>query len=196
MRGSLCGYVLHDAGERPVRNAVVEAVTRGAPAARTALTDATGWFSLDGLAPGEWLLHARAPDSEAGEASAPVFGNAFSSVTIRIGGPAGDGPLPDRDPLFKAWVMRMEHGSLDGYVVRAATGLPVADATITVVSGTGALPDIAPLTNERGRFRMDGLPPGDWRLHALAPDGEAGEASVRVLSGAVVEVSIVVGGRG
>jgi len=193
MRGSLCGYVVHDENERPVESAVVEAVTGGATVPRTALTDRMGWFALDGLPPGDWLLHARAPDSETGEANAPVFGNAFSSVTIRIGGSAGDGQAPDRDPLFKAWVMRMQHGSLDGYVVSAETGEPVSDAAITVVSGAGPIADIAPLTNERGRFRMDDLPPGEWRLRALGPEGQAGEASVRVMSGMVVEVSIAVG---
>lgn len=192
MRGSLCGYVVHD-DERPVARAAVEAVADGVAEPRTAWTDPAGWFTLDGLAPGEWLLQAWAPDSRTGEASAPVFANAFSSVTIRIGvaqAQAQGGPA--RDPHFKSWVAKMQHGSVDGYVVSAATGLPVADATITIVSGPGAAADIAPLTNAKGRFRLDALAPGEWTLQALGPAGETGSTTVRVMSAKVVEASIAV----
>jgi hypothetical protein len=191
MRGSLCGYVVHD-DERPVARAAVEAVADGVAEPRTAWTDPAGWFTLDGLAPGDWLLQAWAPDSRSGEASAPVYGNAFSSVTIRIGTRAVAQRPRARDPSFKSWVMRMQHGSVDGYVVRAASGTPVMDAAITVVSGPGAVADIAPLTDERGRFRLDALAPGEWTLRALGPAGEGGTATVRVLSGRVVEASIAV----
>lgn len=192
MRGSLCGYVVRHDGGLPVAEALVEAVTGEAVEPRTVSTDRAGWFAIDGLPPGQWLLHAWAPDNEQGHASAPVYPDAFSDVTIRIGGPP-DPRLPaGSDSVFKAWVKRMQHGSVDGRVVRAGRGEPVEDAAVTVVRGAGAVPDIAPLTNSAGKFRLDGLPPGDWVFGAMGPGGERGQAAVRVLSGHVVAVTIEV----
>lgn len=192
MRGSLCGYVVRDDNERPVGQALVEAVAGAALEPRSARTDSGGWFVLDGLPPGRWLLHAWTEDNQMGQASAPVFVNAFSDVTIRIGAQDGEGPAGD--PVFKQWVARMQHGSVDGRVVRAGTGEPVADATITIVKAAGPAPDIAPLTGEDGRFRLDELPPGDWTLRALGPDNETGETTVRVLAGSVAGATLVLGG--
>jgi hypothetical protein len=192
MRGSLCGYVVRQESGRPVRKAMVEAVAGATLEPRTAHTDASGWFVLDGLPPGRWLLHAWAPDNGMGEATAPVFVNAFSDVTIRVGSvPGAQGPVSDT--FYRIWVTRMQLGSVDGRVTYPGSGEPVADATVTIVRGAGPAPDIAPLTGDDGRFRFDGLPPGDWTFHAMGPGGQTGEATVRVLAGSVVEVVIVVG---
>lgn len=192
MRGSLCGYVLLDENERPVERALVEAVAGEIIEPRTAATDSHGWFVLDRLPPGNWLVHAWTPDNLEGGASVPVFANAFSDVTIRVGGSWSREQGPQRDSVFKAWVARMQHGSVDGQVIRAATGEPVEDASVTVVRGAGPAPDIAPLTDAQGRFRLDSLPTGDWTLRAMAPGGGTGEATVRVLPGRIVGLTIVV----
>lgn len=189
MRGSLCGYVVRDGTGRPVEAARVEATASGAAVAPVARTDSSGWFVLDGLPPGYWRLQALAPDNARGAADAPVFAHAFSDVTIRVGD--GDGDPGADDPTFKQWVARMQHGSMNGRVVRAGTGEPVADATVTIVVAAGPVPDIAPLTDEDGRFRLDGLPPGDWTLLALGARDERGQATVRVPAGGVAEVTIV-----
>jgi hypothetical protein len=192
MRGSLCGYVVRDDTERPLDRAVVQALAGAAREPRTTLTDKAGWFVLDGLPPGNWLLHAQGPDSETGEASAPVFANAFSDVTIRVGASCGDGQVVGVNSESKGRVKQMQHGSVNGNVVRAGTGEPVQDASVSVVKGAGPAPDIAPLTNAEGRFILDGLPPGDWTFRARGPDGEMGEAAVRVLAGKAVDMTIVV----
>lgn len=190
MRGSLCGYVVLDGSGQPVEKALVEAVAGEVMEPRSARTDRSGWFVLDWLPPGQWLLYAWTPDNREGGASAPVYANAFSDVTIRVGTAAAGRQGPARDSVFKAWVARMQHGSVDGHVIRAATGEPVADASITVVRGAGPAPDIAPVTDPQGRFRLGSLPTGDWTFRALAPDGVAGEATARVLPGRIVGLTI------
>lgn len=83
-------------------------------------------------------------------------------------------------------------GNLRGRVVHEQTGQPIADATVTVVSGAGAAPDIAPLSNDSGLFRLDGLPAGRWVFRAIAPDGQSGEAAVTITPGILANVVIYV----
>ena len=87
-------------------------------------------------------------------------------------------------------------GSVRGRVVRTHDEQPVPDATITVVSGAGPAPDIAPLTNQEGTFSLDGLPPGEWVLRAMGPEGEVVEAAASVSAGSVADVTIYVGTSG
>ncbi|SCU90803.1 hypothetical protein CNECB9_500024 [Cupriavidus necator] len=193
MRGSLCGYVVRAESERPLEDAAVTLVSRALAPVIAPLTDKAGWFVLDGLPPGDWVLHASGPDGETGEARAPVFADAFTNVTIHVAGASSDAQFPQRKSDSKEPLMKpMKHGRVDGHVVRAGTGVPVQDASITVVWGAGPAPDIAPLTDKAGWFVLDGLPPGDWLLHASGPDGEEGEAAACVVSGGVASVTIVV----
>ena len=129
-----------------------------------------------------------------GEATVRIYDNALSEVTIEVGEslvPAKDSPAT-RPPNTTEPDMP---GSVQGRVVRADNGNPLGDATITVVRGAGGAPDIAPLTDRRGRFALDGLPAGEWVLRALGPGGETGETTVRVVSGSVVDTVIEVGPR-
>jgi hypothetical protein len=78
-------------------------------------------------------------------------------------------------------------------VVRTDTSTPLSNATITVVQGAGPAPDIAPLTDDEGRFALDGLPAGEWVLRATGVAGETGDVSVRVAHGSIADVVIRVG---
>jgi uncharacterized GH25 family protein len=84
----------------------------------------------------------------------------------------------------------MTGGSVQGRVVHAGSGAPVADATIAVIAGPGPYPDIAVMTDDDGRFTLDDMAAGDWRLGARSANGEAGEASIAVGSSAVMEAVI------
>ena len=83
-------------------------------------------------------------------------------------------------------------GSLYGQVVYAHTSKPLEFATIVVMYGAGPSPDIAPMTDIDGRFRLDELPAGDWALRAHGPNGEVGEATVRVSAGSAATIVIQV----
>lgn len=56
-------------------------------------------------------------------------------------------------------------------VLLDAEGRPVADATLSLVSATAPVPDIAMMTDRRGRFFLDDLPEGRFRLRVTPPGG-------------------------
>jgi protocatechuate 3,4-dioxygenase beta subunit len=69
-------------------------------------------------------------------------------------------------------------GQLVGYVLDAA-GAPVPAASVMVVRAPGAVPDIAAVTDDAGRFVLAGLPPGRYLLRAVTDRGSgAGETDV------------------
>ena len=58
--------------------------------------------------------------------------------------------------------------------------------------GAGPSPDIAPLTDSGGWFKLDKLQAGEWVLRAHGPGGETGEATVMVSVGSAVTTTIQV----
>jgi hypothetical protein len=72
------------------------------------------------------------------------------------------------------------YGGVIGQVIDSDTGSPVADASVTVVSGPAGAPDIAALSDAKGRFSLPSLSPGRWVLRAMAPGGAVGEGVVVV----------------
>lgn len=193
MPGGVRGRVVRLYNGKPVPGVTITVVSgEGTEPDVAPVTDDEGWFALDGLPAGEWLLRALGPAGETGTATVQVFDNALSDVTIEVGGlpraPRRGGGI--RPPNRTERGMR---GSVRGRVVRMDNGEPVADATITVVSGAGPAPDIAPLTNDAGVFNLDGLPAGEWVLRAIGPDGETGEATAQVSAGSVADMIIRIG---
>lgn len=86
-------------------------------------------------------------------------------------------------------------GSIRGQVLDSKDGTPIQDAAIVIVQSAGNAPDIAPVTDERGTFSLEGLPRGRWTLRAIGPDGETGEATVFVRDGAESNLVIQMGAR-
>ena len=84
-------------------------------------------------------------------------------------------------------------GSVNGQVVSKTAGRPVPGATISIVRGAGPYPDIAPMTDEGGRFFLDGLAAGEWVLAAYGPDGSHGQGRITVADGFAATVIIHVG---
>jgi hypothetical protein len=209
MPGSMCGYVVRANSGTPVNRARIVGSLRIMPSGNrepvasamaphalsrsvsvretaghyssrhiaqiTTLTDRFGRFTFDDLYRGTYVIQVAGPlDEPLGEATVHVFDNALSDVTIQVSSPAnGTGLL----------------GSIHGRVMRAQNRMPVANATI-VVRGACSAPDIAPLTDGAGWFLLDGLSAGEWVLRALGPDGETGEATVRVSADSVAETVI------
>ncbi|MES2755767.1 MAG: carboxypeptidase-like regulatory domain-containing protein [Pseudomonadota bacterium] len=86
----------------------------------------------------------------------------------------------------------MTVGSVQGQVVRADGGAPVAQAVIAVLDGPGPYPDIAIMSDRDGRFSLADLPAGKWRISARAADGASGDTSVEVSNGAVAHALVQV----
>ncbi|HYT69017.1 MAG TPA: carboxypeptidase regulatory-like domain-containing protein [Vicinamibacterales bacterium] len=190
--GSVSGHVVRDFNGQAVPGATVSVVSgEGREPDVLPVTDAEGSFFLDGLHEGEWLLRALGPAGETGTATVHVFDNALSEVTIEVTG----APRTPRRGGGTRSANRSERGmrgNLRGRVVRRDDGNPIRDATITIVTGPGPAPDIAPVSNDSGMFSLDALPAGEWVLRAIAPGGRSGEAVVHVTAGAVANVVIYV----
>jgi uncharacterized GH25 family protein len=211
MLGSVNGNVMRAYDGRPIAGATITVVYGAGPVPDIApVTDEDGYFALDGLQTGEWVLRAVGPTGGEGEAKVPVFDNAVSDVTILLNGVhrwmadaligVTDGSADVASTRVDSTRMTTETaqhakgpqvsstgktqtappGSLQGRVLLEDTGMPLSDATVSVVRGAGPAPDIAPMTDAAGRFSFDGLTPGRWVLRALGPNGESGEAEVRV----------------
>jgi len=192
--GSVRGVVVRDFDTgQPVPGARISVVSgEGREPDVHPVTDADGAFALDGLPEGEWLLRALGPGGETGRATVHVFENALSDVTIEIAGGAPRTPRRGGGTRSSSRSERGMRGSLQGRVIRGDDGSPIPDATITVMTGPGPAPDIAPVSDDSGVFRLDGLPAGQWTLRAIASDGSRGEAKVSVTAGAVADVIIYV----
>ncbi len=191
MTGSVCGYVVRADNEMPLRNAMVTVSGRAGAPGMAPLTDGTGWFVLDGLSPGNWLVRAKGPNDETGETTVPIFNDAFTNVTIVVeplAVRARSSPLP----VGRSTTAR-QPGALEGHVIDANTRQPVESATVILVRGPGPAPGIAPLTDSDGWFALDGLMPGAWVLRALGPNEQSGETTVHVSSAATATVTIAVG---
>ena len=193
--GGVRGRVVFEVDGKPLPNATISVVSgEGSEPAVLPVTDQDGFFALDGLPEGEWLLRALGRAGETGTATVHVFDNALSDVTIEVVRVArkGGGKRPSSGASGSRPTM---HGNLRGRVVRRDTGEPVPNAAIIVVTGPGPAPDIAPESNESGSFSLDGLPSGEWVLRAMTPEGGSGEATVNVTAGGVANVVIAVAGR-
>jgi hypothetical protein len=139
------------------------------------------------------VLLANGPDDETGETSVQVSSGGSTNATIAVAAsPHGGVSSRGISNVPKDPVIEPVFGSVDGHVVHAGTGLPVENATVTVVKGAGPVPDIAPVTDSGGWFALDGLPPGEWVLRARGPDDETGQAKVTVL-GDVARITIAIG---
>ena len=188
MRGSVHGVVVRPGKGVRVQSATVTIVKRDAAAHEArSLSDASGWFAFDGLLPGSWVVCVSGADGRVlGEWPVHVFDNAVSDITIEIGHVARGGVMPDIDEQPRS----DRFGSVLGRVVHADTGSGVGEATIVVIQGAGPAPDIAPLTDAGGWFKLDHVPAGPWVFRAFGPGGEVGDAAVRVSGGSVSDVVI------
>ena len=69
-------------------------------------------------------------------------------------------------------------------------GMPIAGASVIVVSGTMPVQDIAAETNKQGQFTLNGLRNGTYNLRAYTEDGMWGEISAEL---PLSQVEIIVG---
>jgi hypothetical protein len=209
MHGSIRGYILESESGKPLPYASVFGSESWWPLVITQLwggdsqhfwiatqTDTSGCFTFDQIPEGRWRLCVRYPEGDVlGVGTVQVFDDALSEVTIAV---AGAARIPLGIESFDTGSREPDTsmtGSVRGYVVRAQDGAPLRDAAVTVLHGMGPVPDIAALTNNDGAFAFDGLPAGECLLRALGPGGETGEASVRVIKGAISDIVINVHAR-
>lgn len=190
--GSVQGEIRHPIDGRPVGGArvrVAQAVDAREEASdplavpaqdrvrREVLADGEGWFAIDDLPEGAWIVQVEGPHGGMiGREEASVFDGAVTFIAVEVD-ETEEGPIVDR------------YASVRGTVVRAGTQDPVDGASVTIAAD-GA-PDIAALTDADGSFSFDGLPPGTWILHARSLEG-IGHTTVRLVAGAMVDAEVEV----
>lgn len=83
----------------------------------------------------------------------------------------------------------MAHRALRRGRVVDPVGRPVIGALVSVVWGTAATPEIARRTDATGSFHV-GLPPGRFRVEAVAPSGRVGYVDVEGGEGEDITIEI------
>jgi len=85
MSGSVRGRVMRADNGKPLEDATITVVRGSGPAPDISpLTDRAGWFVLDGLLEGEWLLQALGPGGETGESTVQVSAGSVADITINV----------------------------------------------------------------------------------------------------------------
>jgi hypothetical protein len=82
-----------------------------------------------------------------------------------------------------------EYGTITGYV-RTLDGDPIEEASVMVVAGP-AHPDVAAITDARGRFQLGNLEPARYTIRVFADGYEPVSGPVRVYPGERARVNVV-----
>ncbi len=160
---SISGFV-RDANAQPIAHAVV--IANPNPAANlpviTGITDQTGAYKLIVRA-GSWTVMANAQgfvpewydNAATANSATPVILTATAPLRTDVDFSLGTG------------------GAIEGYVLNAATNLPVAGATVAAMSGpnsstpSGGVSSHG-MTDQNGFYRISGLAAGDYYVMAQA----------------------------
>ena len=150
---------------RPLRRVLVTLSGAEIRGDRQVMSDDDGRFAFEGLVAGRYTLTAEKP----------------AYVTIHHGSPRpgyGPGtPVAIADEQTVQLVLRIPRGAVIAGVIRTPDGQPIASAQaqlgrVQSVSGqlrTVTVPGVRTnvATDDRGRFRFYGLPPGDYVIRGL-----------------------------
>jgi hypothetical protein len=159
--GVISGSVLEASNNDPVRKAIVTLTWQGAPRSwATSRTDSSGQFKFDGLPPGKYDL--RATKAETGTA---IYG----ASSVRELGEL----ITLEDGEIRAGVkLRFLHSASISGRVLDPHGDPATDIAVTLLSLGRNLGERALVryrvtqSNDRGDYRLDGVAPGQYYLHA------------------------------
>ena len=179
---SALGGVVTGGDSQPVRRAVVTLTGTGLPGPRAATTDDDGRFVFEGLSGGNFNLTATRPGyvttaygatrgwRSPGVPIALKPGERLTTVAIRlIKGAVITGRVTDPGgrPLEGLWINIREIRTIGGRTTYAA--VPAND----IVPSANTQPTVA-YTDDRGIYRVFGLPPGTFIVSAYQIEGDPG----------------------
>jgi Carboxypeptidase regulatory-like domain len=169
MTSTIQGFVARTPSGTRAAAARVQLAAPGMRDSVLATADREGWFAFTQLPPGRYRV------STAGARSEEIALDAYSTVTLELAVPE---------------YATHGEGSIVGKVIDAMTGYPIENASVMIVSGPSAAPDIAPLTNTSGGFSLSGLAAGEWLVRAIAPSGSSATQRVQVFANEVAMSTI------
>ena len=152
---TLAGSITHSVTGAPVPRAHI-ALRGSGPNAKNygALATAEGKFSITGIVPGTYQAST---DRVGFFMPAEPGGRTAVELALRAG---------DKKEALNLRLAPL--GSVSGRVVDA-DGEPVEGADVTLVTGPLGYFSTRDTTDDKGRFRLDGLRPGKYRVKAAAP---------------------------
>ena len=167
---SFSGVVTTDEAQpRPLRHAIVTATAAEMPGARQVVTDDDGRFAFSNLPPGRYSLVAEKPGYvKTFHGSKRPGGTQGTAVAVLAGQPA------------PAIAIRVPRGAVITGTIRDQFGSPVSTAQVSVkqavvVNGRRQMTDVPNLrvpiatTDDLGRYRIYGLPPGEYAVFCSIP---------------------------
>ncbi|MBN9654118.1 carboxypeptidase regulatory-like domain-containing protein [Halobacillus sp. GSS1] len=146
---------------------VVRQFSPTGPIIQTTATDSNGEFLVIGLTPGSYSVTAFTPDFGSQTASVSVAPNATTVVSL--------GLFPDA-------------GSIEGLVTSSVTGEILRDTRVSIFDNLGVLV-VTTQSDISGRYRVDGLSPGDYTVVFFHPSFQLLTIGTMVLANQVSTVN-------
>jgi protocatechuate 3,4-dioxygenase beta subunit len=185
--GTIRGVVTTDEDRpRPLRRARVTVMGRGIDIPRTVITADDGIFVVDRLPPGRYTVDAAKEAYVSANHSASRARPAGTPVAVQAG-------------ESQSVTLRLRRGGVITGVVTDVDGLPAQGITVTAlaprliaISGERRLGPpsgaVASPTDDRGMYRIYGLPPGDYLIAAQTQQRTVGLGAIelRTMSGGTV----------
>lgn len=144
---SVSGRVTTDDGE-PVAGATVTLVDPDG-AERSAVSDSTGFYVLDGVPVGDYTFEVEPP---------PGYGVVSVPEPLTV-------PVDTEDPITDQDVVLQQAPSISGTVTAGGEPVPGAVVTITGPGGTTST-----ITGADGGYQFDALPPGEHTVTVEVPE--------------------------
>jgi protocatechuate 3,4-dioxygenase beta subunit len=164
--GTLSGTVTDANTASPIRGAIIEVNLNNNPV-YLAVTDASGNYNITGVAPGTYVVNARAATYQIGISNATVLVNQTTTVNFSLQGNAS---------------------TVQGQITDALTGSPVSGAFVQVFQN-GSLIAVV-VSDNNGDYVVDILSAGSYSLNVSARDYYSNSANFSVGVGATVTVNL------
>ena len=164
--GAIVGVVVAaENPSTPVRRAIVTVTSGALGSARSVVSDDNGAFAFERLPPGEFTIIVTKPAYIANTFGAKTWGGAGTPVAVKAGQRVQDIRIPLARGGVIAGVLRNEKGAaVKGIQVMALKNGEALNSRSLISS---PLANDNGLTDERGAYRLYGLPPGDYVVVAL-----------------------------
>lgn len=162
--GSISGTVTDSTGT-PLSGAFV-VIKKGNVSVGSVVTDASGNYSVPGLAPGTYSVSVSLTNYQSAFNSIAVTANATSQLSFAL---------------------ISQPGSCSGLVIDAITTQPIASATVDFLQNGFIVATV--LSDANGNYTLDGLAPGQYTIRATVVNYQIASQGVAIFSNQTTNVN-------